>query len=216
MPHSTGQEESAKAKRSASILILFKGIHMLKRLIAITAIFSLVTVSAAVPQQNLARAIQEFNFAVTVEWNQIDSKFYNKSVAKFRQEIKDLSAQGMSNEAIIAGVLKNLKNETIAADIKSLLAVVDSEKMNQDEALNFVVDQVRTTSVTGASFNGRRRKLVMAGLLVGLAIALILVFCNDDDEDDTVIIEEEEDCYEWYSSPEPTVEEYCYYDQSPV
>ena len=181
---------------------------MMKKLIAALAIFSLVSVSAAVPQQTLTQAINEFNFAVTVEWNQVDSDFYNKAVKKFRVQVIALTKAGMTNEQVITGVLKNTK---ITNEIKSLLNIVNAEEMTKREAVNFVLGQVSTNHNTGASFAGRRRRnRIIAGILVGIIITIIIVNNNDDEviieEDDSDDYDEDdydydyddyEPCYDW-------------------
>lgn len=157
---------------------------MLKKLIATLATFSLISVSATLPVNNLQRAIDEFNFAVTVDWDQQDLTFYNKAVNDFKRSIEDLSKEGMTNDEIIRGVIDSVKNKKQAAELQRMVGLLRSNDMTKSEVINFIAQKVRLTQGEGASYQGGRdghgmKMLLVIGILVGISIYLV----RDHDED---------------------------------
>ena len=160
---------------------------MLKKLIALFAVFSLVTVSASVPVSNLKQAVDDFNFAVTVEWDQQDTRFYNQAVDDFKRSVESLSEEGMTNDQIINGILLSVKNKKQAAELQRMVGLLRSEDMTKSEVADFIAQKVRLTQDEGASYQGGRhggglKMLLVIGILVGISIYLINEHDNDDDD----------------------------------
>lgn len=154
---------------------------MIKKLITVLAIFSLITVSASVPQQNIKNAINDFNFSITVEWDQKDMIFYEAAVAKFQAELIALSKAGMNNKEIVESVLKNIQNKKVTDDLKNILTVIDVEKMSPIEAVEFARHHVQTSQIEGANFIGRRvsrKGLLIIAVVIALTTALIITAVN--------------------------------------
>lgn len=63
--------------------------------IALAFLFT-ASAGASTNAQNLAEAIKDFNYAINVEWDQKDPRFYEEQMNRFQAALSDLSTQGMT------------------------------------------------------------------------------------------------------------------------
>ena len=153
---------------------------MIKKIFALFAIFSFLTVSAAVPQQNLKNAVNNFNYALTVEWDQKDTGFYDQTVKNFKDTILKFSKDGMTNKEIITSVLSSIKDRRLAQDVLQQIEIINTEEMTAEETIEFVSDKISATQTEGSQFIGRTT-FVKHLLILGIVAAIVTAFHCDND-----------------------------------
>lgn len=158
---------------------------MISKIVAVVAVFSLVTVSAASPLEGLKKSIRNYTYAVTVEWDQHDQKFYDKQVEKLGKSIKDAKKAGFSNKQIMNALFADIKDERGLREIRDVLSVVDSDKFDAEETILYIKEKIESNRQTGASWRGLAlsRNLILIGVLTGIALIIIFSFNEDDEEE---------------------------------
>jgi hypothetical protein len=96
-------------------------VYMLKRLLSLALSFAFVTTASAssITPMAVVSAMEEFNFAVNVEWDQKDPEFYKTQVSKLENSINALVADGMTLAEVIDVAASTIKNEHLAREMKS-------------------------------------------------------------------------------------------------
>ncbi|HLW55986.1 MAG TPA: hypothetical protein VKY27_01295 [Bacteriovoracaceae bacterium] len=143
---------------------------MFKRMMSLMLVCALFTVSAQATTQNgLKAAFDELNYALTVEWDQKDKDFYMEQMKSFRSKISDLQAMGLSNQELIEFAKSEVKNKKLAAELETAFTMISINKMNAEQASEYLVDIVKKGYSTGASWNSD------AGIWIGVGVLLIVV-----------------------------------------
>ena len=147
-----------------------KGETMFKRLLTTLILSCLFVVQANAGSNNsLRKAFDEFNYSVTVEWDQKDQKVYNAAVNKFQKVLKGLQAKGLTNEELVKFAKTRVLDAKLGKDLDTLMKTVEVNKMNESDARKYVLGTMDSTVSQGASWSGD-------GLVVGIVVvALILV-----------------------------------------
>ncbi len=146
---------------------------MLKRMLATLMLSCLFVVQVNAGTNNsLKTAFDEFNYSVTVEWNQKDQKFYNQAVDKFQKEIEALQKKGLTNNELISFAKERVLDKKLSKDLDTLLKTVEVNKMSETDARKYVLGQLGSTVSQGASWNGDG---VVVGVVVVALILLIVV-----------------------------------------
>jgi hypothetical protein len=145
-----------------------------KKMITLMMVFALFTVHAnAASQNNLKAAFDELNYSLTVEWDQKDKDFYNNQMKKFRGTLRELQRDGLSNSELIEFVKSEVKDQRIARDLETAFNMVTINKMNQEEASKYMLETMKKSYSSGASWGGEVLIYLGLGLLVvGVAVAL--------------------------------------------
>jgi Skp family chaperone for outer membrane proteins len=143
---------------------------MFKRLLSTLMLSCLFVVQAnAASNNSLKKAFDEFNYSVTVEWDQKDQTVYNTAVNKFQKVLKGLQAQGLTNEELVKFAKTRVLDAKLGKDLDTLMKTVEVNKMNESDARKYVLGTMDSTVSQGASWSGD-------GLVVGIVVvALILV-----------------------------------------
>lgn len=148
---------------------------MLKRLSTLLLAFAFVTTASAstVGAHSIKAAIDEFNFAVTVEWDQQDQAFYQAQMKKFLADLNTLRAQGVTTAEIIDVAVSTVKNEKLALEMKSILELIEVEKLSGADAQAMLLEAAKNNSSTGASWSSDA--WVWIGPVLGIAILIALL-----------------------------------------
>lgn len=148
---------------------------MFKRLSTLLLAFAFVTTASAstVGAHSIKAAIDEFNFAMTVEWDQQDQAFYQAQMKKFLANLNTLRAQGATTAEIIDVAVSTIKNEKLALEMKSILELIEVEKLSVEEAQAMLLEATKNSSSTGASWSSDA--WVWIGPVLGIAVLLALL-----------------------------------------
>ncbi len=147
---------------------------MLKKFIAFFMILSIFTVQAnASTQEGLKAAFDELNYALTVEWDQKDKEFHGEQMKKFAATVRELQAKGLTNSQMIEFVKSELKNAQVAKDLETAFNMIQINKMSSAEANKYILDTMKRSYSSGASWSGEVLVYLAVGvLIVALAVAI--------------------------------------------
>jgi len=141
------------------------------RLIALLLSFCLSGQVMASPiQKALNDLVDQYEYQMTVEWDQENDVFSQKATQSFFDELSKLSQNGLTEKDILEVLSsKSLSQKQIEALKLQLKPLVSS--VNRNEELAHVISQYsKQTYQNGASWNGS--VIVMAG--VGVVVAALL------------------------------------------
>lgn len=148
---------------------------MLKRMSTLFLALAFVTSASAstVGPQAVQSVIQEFNYSISVEWDQKDPAFYKAQVEKLKSELAALQADGVPMSDIIAASVSSIKDAKLAADMKAALEVVQAGKLGIEEAQAMVFEAARNSNSRGASWSSDVYMFI--GPIIGIALVLALL-----------------------------------------
>jgi hypothetical protein len=147
---------------------------MFKKLIALMMVISMFTVSAnAATQTGLKAAFDELNYSLSVEWDQTNKDFYSAQMKKFSSSVNALQAKGLTNAELVAFVKSEVKDARVAKDLETAFNMIQINKMTSEDASKYMVETMKKSYSTGASWNGEVFVyLAVAVLIVGIAVAI--------------------------------------------
>ncbi len=148
---------------------------MFKKFFLLMVAFSILTVQAnAATHNNLKAAFDDLNYSLSVEWDQSDKAFYNAKMDNFANTIKELQAEGLTNQELVDFTLSQVKDQKLAQDLKTAFTMVVINKMSPSEAHAYITDVMSRSYSTGASWAGEVI-LGAIGLVIFVALAAIVV-----------------------------------------
>lgn len=149
---------------------------MFKKLITLMLAFSIFAVQAqASAEHGLKAAFDELNYSLTAEWDQQDQHFYDTQVQKFTATVRELQAEGLTNAQLLAFAKSEIKDAKAAKDLEAALIVVEANKMSSAEASDYLMQSMKKSYASGASWNGRW--VGDAAILVGfVGISLLCIY----------------------------------------
>jgi hypothetical protein len=119
--------------------------------------------------QELERQLDDYQYAMSVEWDQKNQDFYNKETNAFFDKLSALiKTEGLSNEQIMNLLEKKVSNKQVLESIKLKVSLLT--KVNSPAELAAVLrDNAQSFYVKGASWNGD------VALTVGIGVVLAAV-----------------------------------------
>ena len=147
---------------------------MLKKLMALMLVLSVFTVQAhATAQEGLKAAFDELNYALEVEWDQKDKAFHEEQMKKFTATLRDLQSKGLTQSQLVEFAKSEVKNAQVAKDLETALTMIQINKMSSSEANKYIIDTMKKSYSSGASWNGEVFVYLAVGILiVALAVAI--------------------------------------------
>jgi hypothetical protein len=148
---------------------------MFKKFMMSSLVFCLFIVQAnAATHNGLKSAFEELNYSLNVEWDQVDKSFYNQAQEKFASSLRDLQAQGLTNQELIQFALSEVKDEKIQRDLEAAFNMITISKMSQIEAHAFITEVLSKSQAKGASWNGGSAIATILVLALFVAVALVV------------------------------------------
>ena len=140
---------------------------MLKKLISLMLVMSMFVVSAhAASQEGLKAAFDELNYSLVVEWDQNDKDFYQNQMKKFMGTVRDLQSTGLTNAQLLDFVKSEVKDQRVAKDLETVFNMISINKMSSEDATKYMVESMKRSYSTGASWNGDVFLYLGVGLLI--------------------------------------------------
>lgn len=118
----------------------------------------------------LESKIDEYNYAVTVEWDQKDQSFFDKETQKFTQELDKLfSEQGLTSAELTTLLEKKIKDKNLLNSIKLKISLMKSLSPKE------IMDSLKKDNLYshGASWSGDTQIWIIGGVVV-VALALLI------------------------------------------
>ncbi len=148
----------------------------MKKLFSLLLVFCFSANVSAGSTAGLERAMDEYQFALTVEWDQKDQKVYKvKTDAFFADMAKLISEQGLSREEVLAVAQKKMSNKAQLEALKLKLSLA-GKSSSANELGKILQDSVKDMYQSGASWNGDAVVPVLAGLAVAALIGYVIWF----------------------------------------
>lgn len=101
----------------------------------------------------LSIALDNFQYALTVEWDQEDMDFYEQQVQIFSDTVSKLQEDGISNEELMTFIMSKAKDERLSQDLRHLKQVLSAHKMSKKQAQEFLKEYAQKSYAQGASWD---------------------------------------------------------------
>lgn len=125
----------------------------------------------ATDNRGLALAMNELQYSLTVEWDQQDQAFYQKSLEKFNRQIQELQNEGMLTQDIIDHTLANIKDAKVAKSVEGAFNLLRMNRATPNEAQKYMQDLLAQQYATGAAWDNSA-----GDVIIGLAVLGIVAY----------------------------------------
>ena len=133
--------------------------------------FSMNVMASTGTIQELERHMDDYTYALSVEWDQKDQAFYEAQTKNFFEKMSKLiNEQGLSNAEVLKMVEAKTKNKAALEALKLKLSVL-SKGASTEELVKIVKDSSKDLYSQGASWNGEVVFSVVIGLVIVGALA---------------------------------------------
>lgn len=140
----------------------------MKKILAFVLAFSFTASAfASSAATALEKRLDEYQYALSVDWDQKDQRFYDAQTNAFFADLQRLvTEKGLKQEEIMALAEKKIADKNALEAIKLKLALVGNDK-NPSELASVVRDISKDLYTKGASWNGE--------VLIPVAIGVVVV-----------------------------------------
>jgi hypothetical protein len=135
-------------------------------------------VAFATSNDGLKQAMDEFHFAMTVEWDQQDQTFAQTEKLKFQATIEKLISDGLTLDE-----LKTAFNEKSQLNADQIIAEIDERNITDPHEVQMYIQQkLQSNYARGASWSGEIYEVIIATVLIVLVGGTIIqmVICRSD------------------------------------
>ncbi len=123
---------------------------------------------------NFKELVQEYNYTLTVEWDQKDLEFLKSAESKFSIGVRELLKEGSSPLELMAESLDLISDLKLRRELSERLKVYHHNKMSNEELLEFVERYSSSMQTQGTSWSPAMK--ILLGVVGGyIAFKLILV-----------------------------------------
>jgi hypothetical protein len=137
-------------------------------LIAFCFTFNVMAASGTVTE--FERALDDFHYSLSVEWDQKDQAFYDAKTKEFFSKMESMiKNEGLSQEQVLTVVTKKVNNPKMVEALK-LKASLMGKAASTEELAKMIKDSTDEMYAQGASWNGSAIVPVAIGVLVVAAI----------------------------------------------
>lgn len=132
--------------------------------------FSLNVMASTGTVAELERALDDYHYSLSVEWDQKDQAVYEAKTAEFFAKLeKMIKEQGLSQEQIMTLVEKKVNNKNTVEALKLKMSLLP-KNASASELAKMIKESTSDMYSQGASWNGEVLISVGIGLLVAAAI----------------------------------------------
>lgn len=156
--------------------------------------FSLNVMASTGSVQELARSIDEYQYALTVEWDQQDDQFYNDQTKMFFNKMEAMIKGGLSQKDIQSLVETRVNNPKAVEALKLKLSLMTKDATT-DELVNVVKEATSNMYGRGASWQGH---IIAPAVALALVVAVLAYGAWFDANHDCVAYESRYVC-DYYS-----------------
>jgi hypothetical protein len=117
----------------------------------------------------LERSIDDYQYTLTVEWNQKDKKFYDEQTDAFLAKIAQIiKKEGLTKDQVLALADKKVQDKKTLDAMKLKMSLLKKD-MSSEELAATLKDSVKDFYAQGASWNGR----VLAAIPIAAVVLVI-------------------------------------------
>lgn len=144
----------------------------MKTLLSWALLLSVLTTQAfASTHDGLKQAFDELNYSLSVEWDQKDQNFQKAAFEKFAGNVGALK---LTKEDFTQFVKTEMKEDQFKNDLLAVMSL--SKNMSQEEVTQYLFDSMKANYDKGASWEGTRATLWIAGAIAYLVIFEIIFY----------------------------------------
>jgi hypothetical protein len=166
---------------------------MRKKLLSLVILlcFSLNSFASTNGVKVLERILNDYQYTITVDWDQKDQIFYERETQKFFTQMKDvIEKDGLTQEEVLSLVEKKLIDKKAAEALKLKFSLISN--INSSEELGRALQsETKSMYAKGASWNGE--VVIITGIIV-VAFAVLAYQWWFDATHKCVQWEEKYDC----------------------
>ena len=182
--------------------------RLISALLCLCFTFNVLAASGAA--QELERALDEYQYALTVEWDQKDASFMTARTEAFYANVASLMEKGLTSEEIMDVVAKKSKGPKEFEALKLKVSSLAQNSSSASDLARAVTANSKDLYTTGASWDGA--VILSAGFVLGFA-ALIAYSIMKKDNRTCVATAEMEQCG-WIAQYQGGPEFYQCYNQT--
>lgn len=127
----------------------------------------------ATPLSTIEQSLDDYHYAMTVEWDQKDQKFHDEKTQIFLAAIQTAMAEGASKEDIFKLAQSKMKSSQNLEALKLKMSLLSAPASNSAELVEILKMSSADFYTQGASWNGEAGEIALwAGiaLFVGFAV----------------------------------------------
>jgi hypothetical protein len=143
-------------------------------ILAIT--FTMNVFAAAAPMKELESAMDNYQYALTVEWDQKDMAFKNQQTEIFSKKMDELFKSGLTSEDVKFLVDTRFKDSKVAEAAKMKLSLLGN-KLTPANVLDILKTNAGDVYSQGASWTGNAEIFVWGGVIVAI-IAIAVAYSS--------------------------------------
>lgn len=133
--------------------------------------FTLNSFAATGVLSALEKQMDEYNYALTVEWDQKDQSFYDKTTKAFLEGLDKLyKEEGLSSEDVMFMLEKRIKDRTVLSSLKLKMSLLGQSASPREIMENLKGDAVYSQ---GASWTGDTMIWMIGGFAVVIVALLV-------------------------------------------
>lgn len=130
-------------------------------------------VGASTNAETLRAAMNDFNFAVNVEWDQKDQAFYDAQMLRFQEVLNVLSLNGMTQKDMLTEAQSLIKDSRTSADLQKTLQLIEANNLSAAETKKLVMEMISQSQSRGANWSGDVLWTIGPILALVLVIAVV-------------------------------------------
>jgi len=142
--------------------------RFLSLLVAFCFTFNVLASTGTV--QELERVLDDYQYSLSVEWDQKDQNFYDVKTKEFFSKLEQLiKEEGLSQEQIMTLVNKKANNKALVEALKLKLSLM-GKNISNEELIKLINESTKDMYSRGASWNGQIILPVAIGLLIAAVV----------------------------------------------
>lgn len=145
----------------------------MKKLISFFMMVAILTSSAmASSHDGVKAAIDEFQYALTVEWDQKNQAFHDQKVNEL---VQDLSKLNLSSKELMSAVKAQINDKNIAKEFEEVVAISVAKNLSLEETAKMLAPRINAIYGKGASWNGNAGAILGGAVLITILAGFALV-----------------------------------------
>jgi hypothetical protein len=142
--------------------------RLISALLCFCLTFNVMAASGTV--QELERALDEYQYSLTVEWDQKDAAFMTEKTEAFYQTLSVLMEKGLTENEVMDLVSKKSKNPKEVEALSLKLKLLTDKVTTSEELAQVITENSKNFYSTGASWEG----YYVVGAVGALALVAII------------------------------------------
>lgn len=133
--------------------------------------------------EGIREAINELNYALTVEWDQKDATFRQQQMDRFHTKVSELELKGISRSTILKEAIQGLPRSKAREEMLNFLEQVDTNVFEPQDFQKVLSEIAEKSKSSGASWNGGVDIATLAPVLVIAGVVMVILLATSKKEE---------------------------------